>query len=54
MEIAVEGIDSFLKYLRVLCFGHIIVCIIGVFPGKYNYFTGAISQQLKFLRWAGN
>lgn len=54
MVIAVEGIDSLLKYLRVHCFGIIIVGIIGVFPGKYNYFTGAISQQLKFLRWAGN
>lgn len=54
MEIADEGIYSFLKYLSVLCFGHIMVCIIGVFPGKYNYFTRAISQQLKFLRWAGN
>ena len=37
------------QYLRVHRLSHVVVCVVCVFPGKDDDFTGTISQQLQFL-----
>lgn len=43
-----------IQYLRIHCLGHVVVCIVGVFPGEKDDFTGTISKQLQVLWGAGD
>lgn len=46
--------NNTVPYLRVHGLSHVVVCVVGVFPGENNDFAGTISKQLQVLWSAGD
>lgn len=44
-----NGTNDPVLYLRVHRLRNVVVCIVGVFPGENDDFTGTISKQLQVL-----